>query len=206
MSHQRFWLDDIKALCSDCRFIPMNNMDKDEKLNSLTRLAIIISIAMFASNIKYWLCFLLFSVLIIVVIKYHKKFETEGFSVTPTYQSTDFNQTIVSPTFAEEWNIIPPTYDLQESVPEDSIDMLEPLTRSSYPYGQYLSTTNLLPSDEYNVRMSSGLQSAKEYANSSFLRNDLAFKENMTRIYRKKLNRRFRNSNCGDSFSPFSSY
>ncbi len=50
-----------------------------------------------------------------------------------------------------------------------------------------------------------GARNAREYYNSTFLKNDLAFRENMTRIYKKKLDRRFRH-NTQDTWSPFQSY
>lgn len=130
----------------------------------------------------------------------------EHFSVTPTYTGTDFNQTVVPPTYAEEWQIPPPAYDLYTNVPyPDSFET--PLRPQSYPYGQYLTKTNLLPSDEYYTHLGcGGARSAREYANSAFLRHDLARRENLTRIYKKKLARRYRHNGSNDVFSPFTSY
>jgi hypothetical protein len=134
----------------------------------------------------------------------------EHFSVVPTYVGTDFQQTIVAPTFAEEWQIPPPAYDLYTQVPYPgaSQDTFEtPLQPKSYPYAQYLTRTNLLPSDEYFTHLGcGGARTAREYINSTFLRHDLAYRENMTRLYKKRLNRRFRHNNSGDTVSPFSSY
>ena len=135
----------------------------------------------------------------------------ENFSIVPTYTGEDFQQTIIAPTFAEEWQIPPPAYDLYTNVPypesSGSRDTFEvPLKQQSYPYGQYLTRTNLLPSDEYYTHLGcGGARSARSYVNSAFLRHDLARRENMSRIYKKKLNRRFKN-NTNDTFSPFVSY
>jgi len=75
-----------------------------------------------------------------------------------------------------------------------------------YPYGQYLTRTNLLPSDEEATHMlNGGPRQAREYVNSNFARHTIAFRENMTRLYKKKLARRFR-SNNNDVFSPFQGY
>ena len=113
------------------------------------------------------------------------------------------------PTYAEEWQIPPPAYDLYTNVPYTGAeaDTFEaPMRPQSYPYGQYLTNTNLMPGDEYYTRMGcGGARTAREYVNSTFLRHDLARRENMTRLYKKQLSRRFRN-NTNDTFSPFVSY
>ena len=132
----------------------------------------------------------------------------EGFTVTPTYLSTDFERTVVAPTYAEEWAIKPRSYDIVSATAQPSeytLKSTSPPPRA-YPYGQYLTQTNLLPNDEEVVQMMCGGASpAREYANSAFLRNDLAFRENISRIHKKKLERRFR-QNCNDNFSPYNSY
>lgn len=229
MSSTKFWLQDPCVLFMDFAFIPTKDMSRIEKLNALTRLVLIISVVMYFLKYKQWSTFLVCGILLVIVIYCmddpKRKAEVnedsvttipsadedvvEGFSIVPTYLGTDFDQTIVSPTFAEEWQIPPPAYDLYTQVPyagaeKDTFEM--PLTPQSYPYGQYLTKTNLLPSDEYYTHMGcGGTNQAREYANSTFLRHDLAFRENMTRLYKKSLQRRFRH-NTQDTFSPFHSY
>lgn len=166
---------------------------------------------------EHWLTFLILGVAIIIVINYsgYEKSKSttedsiEDFTIVPTYVGTDFQQTIVAPTFAEEWQVPPPAYDIYTQVPYpgDSADTFEqPMKPQSYPYGQYLTRTNLLPSDEYYTHLGcGGARTAREYVNSTFLRHDLARQENMTRIFKKKLNRRFRH-NTQDTFSPYHSY
>jgi len=176
----------------------------NEKLNALSRLSLLVSIAMFALDYSFWLSFLLLALLIIVVLKYVGQGKTESFSITPTYTSNDFQQVTVAPMFAEEWQIKPPSYDLVEAEAA-KIDFMEPKNPQSYPYGQYLTRTNLLPADEHYTRLGCGLRSAREYANSAFLRHDLAFRDNMTRVFKKKLER-IRRHNCNDTFSPYNSY
>ena len=76
----------------------------------------------------------------------------------------------------------------------------------SYPYGQYLTRTNLLPSDEQTIRMGDGsVLKAREMVNSFWTRNDIAYKENMSRIHKLRQDRRFRH-NTQDTFSPFHSF
>jgi len=202
----KFWINDPCVLLDNPQFFPTDNMSLEEKLNAVTRSVIVVSGVMLMMKYKYWGMFLVMSLIIIVGVYYSKKQRNaEGFSVTPTYIGTDFQQTIVAPTYAEEWQIPPPAYDLYTQVPyPDTFE--EPLKPQSYPYGQYLTRTNLLPSDEYYTHMGcGGARTAREYINSTYLRHDLANRENISRIYKKKLNRRFRH-NTQDTFSPFQSY
>ena len=239
MSDRIFLTENVCSLFSNLSVLPSKDMNKAEKLNALTRLVIVVSIVMYFCKYKWWSTFLIISLLIILVLyyygnsqegfmkkskpkkeeeQYHSENEystpidgVEHFSIVPTYTGTDFQQTIIAPTFAEEWQIPPPAYDIYTQVPYpgESSDTFEtPLQPQSYPYGQYLTRTNLLPSDEYYVHLGcGGARTAREYANSTFLRNDLAYRENMMRIYKKKLNRRFRsNGGMNDTFSPYNSY
>lgn len=215
MSEKKFWIKDPCILFSDPQIFPTSNMTKAEKLNALSRLVIIIAIGMYFMKYDNWLVFLTLSLLIIILLYYstapkpndNKSNPPEEFTVTPTYIGTDLQQTIVAPTFAEEWQIPPPAYDLYTQIPQEGMSDFEtPLQPQSYPYGAYLTNTNLLPSDEYYIHMGcGGARTARSYANSTFLRNDLANRENMTRLYKKKLARRFR-QNMSDTFSPYSSY
>lgn len=208
----KFWAQDLCVLFTDMAFFPTADMTKEEKLNALTRLVLVTALAMYAMDYKEWLKFLLIALLVIFIIQCSeggkedkKEDEVENFTIVPTYVGTDFQQTVVSPTFSEEWQIPPPAYDIYTNVPTpDTFDM--PMKPQSYPYGQYLTRTNLLPSDEYYTHQGcGGTRTAREYINSTFLRHDLARQENMTRIFKKSLNRRFR-MNCNDTFSPYSSY
>jgi len=161
-------------------------------------------------NNTYAMYFLLLALLLIVVVGCAVKGiggtgNREGFSLTPTSQDLSFMQTTVAPSFSEEWQVIPPAYDLSTNAGCDDT-FTEILTPQDYPYSQYLTRTNLLPGDESQTHlMCGGSSGAREYANSTFLRNDLAFRDNMTRIYKKSLARRFRHTS-NDSFSPYSSF
>ena len=207
----KFWLDDVCALFTrPYRVLPTTEMSKNEKLNALTRLTIVGAALMYYFDSEYWLGFLLGALLIIVVIKYRfaADCKREGFTVTPTYNSTDFMQTTVTPLFAEEWQIPPPVYDLQDNAEPVDQTFDVPIDHENYPYGQYLTKTNLLPIDEeiiYKTNPTQGSTDARAFENSTFTRHTLAFREDMSRIYKKSLERRFR-QNLNDTFSPYSSY
>jgi len=208
----KFWIEDPAVLFSDLQFLPVQGMTREEKLNALTRLSVLISIGMNLAGWNEWLTFLLGSVLITTIINYSNKIPNpilqENFSVVPTRIGDDFEVTAVSPSFSEEMRVPSPAYDLYTNVDISDPPFFEPIRGQSYPYGQYLTKTNLLPSDEYSLAMNSsgGAKSAREYAGSTFMKNDLAFRENMTRIYKKQIDRRFRHNMVGETFSPFNSY
>lgn len=212
-NQEKFWTDDPCILLhvnSPCKIIPNKTMSKDEKLNSITRLVILISLGLYLMDYQHWSLFLLSGLVLLIFVRSYldrkdSKNEKEGFTVVPTYQGLNLQQTTVAPLFSEEWQMYPPAYDLYTNVPPPCT-FQEPLTPQSYPYGQYLTRTNLLPSDEYATHMlNGGTKNAREYANSAFLRHDLAFRDNMTRLYKKQIDRRFR-QNCSDTFSPYTSY
>jgi len=214
-SATKFWVEDVCVLFSDVVILPQKNMTRAEVMNALTRLAILIAIVMYVMEYKHWLTFLLVSVLSIVVMEYaskakdEKEKKLEHFSVVPTRISSneDFHETIVAPLFSEELRVPPPSYDLLEPPLYTTIPEEEPIRPQSFPYSQYLSRTNLLPSDEYLAHMNptGGAKTAREFAASAFTKHDMAFRENMTRIYKKQLQRRFRH-NLNDSYSPYHSY
>jgi hypothetical protein len=168
---------------------------------------------MFSLDYPNWYIFLLISILLIIVIQYSSKAKDskkteEHFSVVPTRISGDFLETIVTPTYSEEVRVPPPAYDQFNDTTILDIPFEEPLRPQSYPYGQYLTKTNLLPSDEYYVHtnLSGGSSKAREFANSTFTRNEIAYRENSTRLFKKLLARRFRHDSLNDSYSPFHSY
>lgn len=211
----KFWIEDPCILLTDIVFFPTANMTREQKLNALTRLAVVIAVAMFVMDSKYWSTFLLVAVLFLVIVEYSEKSKgvketnKEGFSIVPTRVGDDFHQTVVAPLFAEEVRIPPPAYEMESSVDFTDIPFEDPIRPQAYPYGQYLTRTNLLPSDEYLVHMNptGGAKNAREFANSSFTKHTMAFRENMTRIHKKSLQKRFRHSQTeNDTWSPFSSY
>lgn len=209
MMEHKYWVEEPCVLFQSMSLFPKKEMTKQEKLNSLTRLVLLITVVLYLIGSKHWFVFMVASLLILTMVNYAGNCNgSENFTITPTYMSNDLQQTVTAPLFAEEWQIPPPAYDLYTNSDDCcNIEYFdEPLQPQSYPYGQYLTRTNILPSDEYYTHTSDGgARTAREYVNSSFLRNDLAFRDNMTRVYKKKLERRFRH-NCQDTFSSYSSY
>lgn len=228
MSAEKFWTDDPCILFTNIRLFPMKDMTRDEKLNAITRLAVVGAAVMYFYNDTkdYWFTFLLLAIIAILLMKFCAKSEgfstvsdetsgkigetpltdvKEDFTLVPTYANPDMHTTTIAPLFSEEWQIYPPAYDVYVNTPPD-VTFKAPLQPQLYPYGQYLTRTNLLPSDEYATHtLNGGPRQAREYVNSAFLRHSLGFRENMSRLYKKKLARRYR-QNCGDVFSPFNSY
>lgn len=208
-SDSTFWGQNPCILFQSLSLIPNDTMTKDEKLNALTRLSLIASAVLYAMNYPQWNLFLIGSICIIILIHVSQNKDREGFTITPRYRDADFRQTVVAPVFAEERQLLPPTYSSVESlVALEDEPRQRPMRPQNYPYGQYLSKTNLLPSDEYATHMmNGGAVQAKNYANSAFLRHRLAFQDNMMRIHRKKIARRFKHTNClNDTVSPFNSF
>ena len=214
MSSQ-FWGNDPCALFTDLSLIPSVDMSINEKLNALTRLALLISLVLYLMDYEQWSTFLLVALSLIVLFHVSYSNKKEGFTLTPTYKDTDFTQTVVAPVYDNNDSLVQ-TGDnsnmtlLGEEYSIGANDYVgEEMRPSNYPYGQVLTKTNLLPSDEYLTHMGSGsVIDAKNYANSAFLRHRLANQENMMRIYKKKLARRFKHSatTMYDTVSAFSSY
>jgi hypothetical protein len=206
----KFWIEDPCVLISDLVFFPTAGMTREQKLNALTRLAVVIAVIMYAMEYKYWHTFLLVAILSLVIIEYASKIKDkkEGFTITPTRIGDDFHETVVAPTFSEQERIPPPAYDMYTDVEFTDIPFEEPVRPQAYPYGQYLTRTNLLPSDEYLVHMNptGGAKTAREFVANAWTKHDMANRENLTRIYKKTLQRRFRHNNLQDSYSPFNSY
>lgn len=208
--HEKFWINDPSILLMDFHLIPRRDMTRSEKLNALTRLAGVITAILYAYKYEYWQTFLAIAIAIIVLLSMVGKEDyslKEHFTAVPTYQSTSPQaETSVAPLFAEEWQIYPPAYDIYANVPPP-ITFEEPLLPQSYPYGQYLTHTNLMPQDENAVRQMSGSpRAAREFANDAWTRHSLAFRDNMTKINKKLLAQRFQQSSLYDNFSPYNSY
>jgi hypothetical protein len=208
---ENFWADDPCVLFTNIKLLPMASMTHDEKLNVLTRLVIIASVVFYFMKYEFWFNFLLLGLLLIVLIKFvvldkrDKPGKKEDFTLVPTYANPDMHTTTVAPLFSEEWQIYPPSYDLYTNTPPEAT-FSEPLMPQSYPYGQYLTRTNLLPSDEYASRMlNGGPKEARSYINNAFMRNELGYRENLTRLYKLGIARRFR-ANSNETFSPYRSY
>jgi hypothetical protein len=214
----KFWIHDPCALLSSVNIFPLPSQSRSAKLNSLTRLSILIAIIMYFMEFKYWLVFLLFAMLAIIILNCatkpkdkHKSGDKgaedkkEHFTIPPTYPHSDLTQTTVSPTFSEEWAIIPQTYNIYENSAE-FLPQHEDPPPESYSYGQFLSPTNWVPMDEYGIQMNSkGQRSAREFALNAFNRRSIAYRNDMSRLYKKSLQRRYRQASS-NTVSPYTSY
>ena len=47
MPYEKFWVDDLGALVGNFQLLPTKSMSLNEKLNTLTRLAIIVAVVMY---------------------------------------------------------------------------------------------------------------------------------------------------------------
>jgi hypothetical protein len=206
MTNHKFWLEDFCSLYSSMDCFPKKEMSQNQKLNAMTRLILVLSIVLYFIGKTWWLTFLILGLAVIIVIKYARR-DIEGYSALAHYTSPDVNQTVVSPLYAEEYQIPPPSYTLIENrQPGPVPDALEQFPAPAYPYGQYLTKTNLMPQDEYQTHHSGGSANlAREFVNSQFLRHRLAYQEDALRVFRKSLARHWR-QNSNDTFSPFSSF
>lgn len=210
-SQEKFWAEEPCSFLGDGSIFPTGRKTRAQNLNSLTRLSVIIALLMVAFGNPQWGVFLSVAILILVLLYYGGRRNpsvSEPFTRTPTYVSDDFKQTVVPPLYAEEWQIPPPAYDIYDSAAPEDIDYFpDILSPQNYPYGQYRTiTSNLTTPDSYVIDQTCGGSApAREYANSYWTRNSLAFRDNMTRVFKKSLARRFR-QNCSDTFSPYSSY
>lgn len=199
-----FWLEDPKALFSSFAFLPVDGMTRNEKLNALTRLALGVTAGLYWTQYKHWMTFLLASLGAVVVLKFSTKGLTEGFSVPRTLKVPEtIEETTLAPVFAEEWISPPPEYDL--TVDDWEVPYEEAPRLRSYPYGQYSSTTNTLPRDEEHIRLSKGLADARNYSNNAFLRHRMQNQEELVRLHKKRINRRFRHT-TNNAVSGFASY
>jgi hypothetical protein len=204
-SGDKFFIDDPMILFTHPQLVPGGSMTSNEKLNALARLAIIVGIILYFMQYEHWAIFLIASILAIILLKVYYSKNKENFTLVPTYPNPDMQTTTVAPIFAEEQQIIPPAYDLYVNDAPDT-SYMAPLIPQNYPYGVFMSKSNLLPSDEYASHMlNGGPKEAREYVNGAFIRHTLAHRDNMTRLMKKRLQRRFRQT-TNDSFSPFHSY
>ena len=222
----KFWTEDLCALFTSLQIFPSEEQSTAEKLNAITRLALLLSVVLLVIGVDWWLYFLLTSVLVIVIIKYatggsEQTNEREGFARVPRYEDPYMSTTTVDPVFSEEWSLQEPEFSLLDNAPvseyESKIDpstgcgsgdcdFEDPVNSSSYPYGQYLTRTNLLPSDERATHSLNGGQTqARSFANSAWLRHDLAHREDLTSTYKRTLARRFRHSS-GGVYTPYAKY
>lgn len=66
---EKFWLNDPKALFNNMNIIPNSSMTNAERLNSLTRLLIIITLSMYTIGYENYLTVLILGILLIIVLR-----------------------------------------------------------------------------------------------------------------------------------------
>jgi hypothetical protein len=116
-----------------------------------------------------------------------------------------FRHMTVAPIYAEEWHIRPPTYDLVENNDLDMPTFNDVKDPRDYPYGQYVTLTNLRPIEEANIKFLPNLKEAIYYINNTFTLNDISFRDDISQITKMKMARRFRHDDY-DTFSPYNSF
>lgn len=67
---EKFWLEDITDLFRQVTILPNSDMTEEERLNTMTRLVIIISIILLLFGIGSWLLFLVLGVVLVIVLYY----------------------------------------------------------------------------------------------------------------------------------------
>lgn len=189
MSSEKFFIEDPSVLFTNIRIFPLEDMTRDEKLNALTRLSIVIAVILYFLQYEYWLTFLILALLIIVLLKYATKVERaefatkEDFTLVPTYIPEE--QQIYP---LEEYSGSLPIYPHRENYSGSTPNY-------EYPHREFFSRTTLLPRDEFETHaLGGGSNQARRYVNRSFVRNELAYRDNLMRTYERQMARRFRNT------------
>lgn len=205
MSEEKFWLDaNYSVLFTNLEFIPRQGQSFGEKLNIYSRIAIVVTLMLTLYGWEKAPIFLLAALLILAAIYISRGEDLkQGFTLTPTATDPDVKNITVSPLYSEEWQINPPTYDYTSGTVEEPVDFYQPINPQERPYAQYMTNTNILPRDDQYIQALGSKSGALTHMNSAFLRHDLAFRDNMTRIHKMKLKNRFRHEGY-DTFSPYS--
>jgi hypothetical protein len=99
MSKEKLWIDDINSFFGDWAIVPTSNMTKEEKLNSITRLILLISIILLLFGKKdASLYILILGLLVVIVIysqesktieKFHDKNVAEGYALIERFDDFD---------------------------------------------------------------------------------------------------------------------
>ena len=66
----RFWLEDLSILLTDPVFFPTKDMSRDEKLNAITRLALVTCLVLYMMKYPSWHIVLLLVISTILLLKY----------------------------------------------------------------------------------------------------------------------------------------
>lgn len=196
-----FWVDDITALFERLSPFPTPKMTLNQKLNALTIMSILVTIVLFVLKFPLWHLFLVTALLVLVIVKYNMSCNKEKFTVPDTtIESADVLPTIPS-ALDQEWSVPPPTYANYELLETSQ----EPM--GSYNImGNYMTRSSLLPSDEQAISDNGmTLQQSKVYMQDQRTKDEIAYRNDMSRIFKNRLKREYRHG-CSDDLSPRVSY
>lgn len=209
-SNDKFWTEDPLVLLRNFCIFPTREKSINENLNCITTLVILVAITLILLKFPVNYTILGLMAALVIIILFAKTNKKEGFSRGNRHVDPDYLRTNVTPLLSEEWNLNSPTYEIITNEEQDETygeglphgSMEPPLV----PYRQYLTKTNLLPGDESEISLfNGGSTGARNFMNDTFTKRDVAYRENMTRILKKKMNRRFRHNNY-NSTSPYSGF
>ena len=205
MAEEKFWLDNnYSALVTNLEFVPRPSHTLGEKLNIYSRIILIVGILLALYGWDKAPIFILASILILAAAYLSKGDDLkQGFTLTPTATDPDVKNITVSPLYSEEWQINPPTYDYTSDVVSEPVNFEQQVNPQERPYSQYMTNSNFLPRDDQYIQALGSKSGALTHMNSAFLRHDLAFRDNTTRIFKMKLKNRFKQEGY-DTFSPYS--
>lgn len=66
----KFWLEDFGELFKNSTIFPNSSMTEVERLNSMTRLILVITLILYLLRIKSWLIFLIFGLILVIFLYY----------------------------------------------------------------------------------------------------------------------------------------
>jgi hypothetical protein len=66
---EKFWMTDLKELFKNMRIIPSSEMTNVERLNSLTRLLIVVTIVMYILGYEHYMSVLILGLLLIIILR-----------------------------------------------------------------------------------------------------------------------------------------
>lgn len=160
MNRDKLWTEDIGQLFSSLDIVPTNDMSIETKMNTLTRLAVIMSIVMALSDPSLGLAIFFISLIIIITVYSANKEGYEDFPITSnrfcrddvplTFNDPDYvspNQRLVGPPNPK--TLVPPTiaspsHDLDAWKVNDMVNHSSVNVRSNFDLGRsgYAATNN----------------------------------------------------------------
>ncbi len=99
MSDSIFWLEQPGILFKSLKILPEENMSWVERLNTITRLIIVLVLVMYMMSYRYWWLFFLITIIIVILLWQRKNMEPSGKeSMQTPYTSQPYHRNeIVTP-------------------------------------------------------------------------------------------------------------